>query len=394
MSSKARDPREIITPDAFSVAPDLLGTPLARPWRRGVAMGLDLLLIAVIAGLRISWFLLFLAVTILFFRAAIRPSVGALRKGTRRAVFGALAAMALVGTLIAGYEVFAGFSPLAWLASTGDAPVEGEAVEEPGVMDALGTARDVLAVQTASSETELTAAATRLGVRLQSLGVERGEIRTTLDALAEGREEPWAQDAMAAALANLGLEAETVREPVAPDSLVFAYAAALQAGDSAAMGALHEPLVDAIGADRIAALEERNEQLVASNEDLEQRLEQERDRGLISLIRSILDEVGIEFGWSALYFTFFPVIWRGRTPGKRLLRMRIVRLDGRPLGWWSALNRFGGYAASIFTGLLGFFEMFWDDNRQAMQDRIAATVVVLETAAAADRPAETAKPEQ
>lgn len=357
-------------------------------------MGLDLLLIAVIAGLRISWFLLFLAVTILFFRAAIRPSVGALRKGTRRAVFGALAAMALVGTLIAGYEVFAGFSPLAWLASTGDAPVEGEAVEEPGVMDALGTARDVLAVQTASSETELTAAATRLGVRLQSLGVERGEIRTTLDALAEGREEPWAQDAMAAALANLGLEAETVREPVAPDSLVFAYAAALQAGDSAAMGALHEPLVDAIGADRIAALEERNEQLVASNEDLEQRLEQERDRGLISLIRSILDEVGIEFGWSALYFTFFPVIWRGRTPGKRLLRMRIVRLDGRPLGWWSALNRFGGYAASIFTGLLGFFEMFWDDNRQAMQDRIAATVVVLETAAAADRPAETAKPEQ
>ncbi|NIN70847.1 MAG: hypothetical protein GTO46_02705 [Gemmatimonadetes bacterium] len=377
MSSKARDPREIITPDAFSVAPELLGTPLARPWRRGVAMGLDLLLIAIVAGLRISWFLLFSALTILLFRAAMRPSASALRKGTRRAVFGAAAAFALIAALIAGYETFTSFNPLSWIAAEESA--EAEVAEEWGVMDALGTARDAVAVQSAVSAAEMTDAATRLGERLRSMGVARGEIRTTLNELVEGREEPWARDAMAAALANLDLERRAVAGPADSDSLLLAYAAALQAGDSAAMVALREPLVDAIGAERITALEERNEQLAADNEDLEQRLEEESNRGLISLITSILDEVGIEFGWSALYFTFFPVIWRGRTPGKRLLRMRIVRLDGRPLGWWSALNRFGGYAASIFTGLLGFFEMFWDDNRQAMQDRIAATVVVLET---------------
>jgi hypothetical protein len=383
MAGKARDPREIITPDAFSVAPDLLGTALARPWRRGVAMGIDLLLIAIIAGLRISWFLLFIAVTILFFRAAIRPSPSVLSKRTRRVAFGALAGLALIGTLIAGYEAFTDFNPLAWIDSAGDVAVEGAAEEGLGVMDALGTVRGVVAVQSASSETEMTVAATRLGEQLQSMGVDRGEIRTTLDGLAESREEPWVQAAIAAALANLGLELGTVTGPADSDSLVLAYAAALQEGDSAAMGALREPLVDAIGADRIAALEERNAQLVADNDDLEQRLEQEENRGVISVITTVLDEVGIEFGWSALYFTFFPVMWRGRTPGKRLLGMRIVRLDGRPLGWWSALNRFGGYAASIFTGLLGFFEMFWDDNRQAMQDRIAATVVVLETRGAA-----------
>jgi hypothetical protein len=379
MADKARDPREIVTPDAFSVAPDLLGTPLARPWRRGVAMGIDLLLIAIIAGLRISWFLLFLAVTILFFRAAMRPSASALRKGTRGAVFGALAALALIGTLIAGYDAFANFNPLSWIAAAGDESAESEAAEDLGVMDAFGAARDVVAIESATSETEMTDAATRLGERLRSMGVDRGEIRTTLDALVESREEPWAQDAIAAALANLGFDTVRATRPADSDSLVLAYAAALQAGDSAVMDALRKPLVDAIGADRIAALEERNEQLVADNEELEQRLDQERSHGLISLITRVLDEVGIEFGWSALYFTFFPVVWRGRTPGKRLLRMRIVRLDGRPLGWWPALNRFGGYAASIFTGLLGFFEMFWDDNRQAMQDRIAATVVVLET---------------
>ena len=91
-----------------------------------------------------------------------------------------------------------------------------------------------------------------------------------------------------------------------------------------------------------------------------------------------IDEVGIGFGWAGLYFTFFPMFWRGMTPGKRLLRLRVVRLDGKPIGWWVAFNRFGGYAASIFTGLLGFFEMFWDPNRQALHDRIAATVVVQE----------------
>ncbi|MGD2218126.1 MAG: RDD family protein, partial [Gemmatimonadales bacterium] len=205
-----------------------------------------------------------------------------------------------------------------------------------------------------------------------------GEIRTMLDGLVESREEPWARDAIAAALANLALDTVTLTQSADSDSLVLAYAAALQAGDSVLMGALRDPLADAIAARRIEALEERNAQLLAEGEELEQRLEQEESRGLVSLITRVLNEVGIEFGWSALYFTLLPVIWRGRTPGKRLLRVRIVRLDGRPLGWWAALNRFGGYAASIFTGLLGFFEMFWDDNRQAMQDRIAATVVVLD----------------
>jgi len=383
MADKARDPRETITPDALSVAPELLGTPLARPWRRGVAMGIDLLLIAIIAGLRISWSLLFLALTVLFFRAAVRQSAGALRVGTRRAVFGTLTALALAATLIAGYEAFVDFNPLAWVAAESDQPTESGAAEEMGVMDAIGAARDALAIESAASATEMTDAATRLGERLQRAGVERGEIRAVLDGIIESREEPWARDAIAAALANLALDTATAAQPVDSDSLVLAYAAALQAGDSVVARALRDPLAEAIAADRIEALEERNARLAAEGEELEQQLEQERSRGLISLITRILNEVGIEFGWSALYFTLLPVIWRGRTPGKRLMRVRIVRLDGRRLGWWAALNRFGGYAASIFTGLLGFFEMFWDDNRQAMQDRIAATVVVLDKKGAA-----------
>jgi uncharacterized RDD family membrane protein YckC/DNA-binding transcriptional MerR regulator len=378
MAEKAGDRREKITPDAFSVALELLDTPLARPWRRGVAMGIDLLLIAIIAGLRISWLLLFFALTILFFRAAMRPASGVLHKGTRRAVFGSLAALALIGTLIAGYEAVVDLNPLSWVTGS----PESEVAEEPGVMDAFGAARDAMAVQSATSEAEMAEAATRFAERLRRMGVGSDEIRETLDGLAEGREEAWAQGAIAAALANLGLDTVTLVKPAA-DSLVLAYAAALRAGDLILAGALRDPVIEAIAADRIEALERRNERLAVDNEELEQRVEQEQGRGIISQIVRVLNEVGIEFGWSALYFTFFPVIWRGRTPGKRLLGVRIVRLDGKSLGWWSALNRFGGYAASIFTGLLGFFEMFWDDNRQALQDRIAATVVVREVRAKA-----------
>ena len=67
---------------------------------------------------------------------------------------------------------------------------------------------------------------------------------------------------------------------------------------------------------------------------------------------------------------------RGRSLGKALLGLRIVRLDGRPLTWWNAFCRAGGYSASAATALLGFLEMIWDLNRQTLHDRIAATVVL------------------
>ena len=45
MATTSKDPRTIITPDAFSVDPPLLGTPLAQPWRRGVALLIDILFV-------------------------------------------------------------------------------------------------------------------------------------------------------------------------------------------------------------------------------------------------------------------------------------------------------------------------------------------------------------
>lgn len=86
--------------------------------------------------------------------------------------------------------------------------------------------------------------------------------------------------------------------------------------------------------------------------------------------------MGFTFGWAGVYFTLGTVLLRGRSVGKLVCRTRVVRLDGRPLSAMDAFARNGGYAAGLATGLLGFARLLWDPNRQAIQDRIAGTVVV------------------
>src|SRR5678816_1597785 len=39
------------------------------------------------------------------------------------------------------------------------------------------------------------------------------------------------------------------------------------------------------------------------------------------------------------YFTVFEWIWSGQTPGKRWLKLRVIREDGRPITFWEASVR-------------------------------------------------------
>lgn len=86
--------------------------------------------------------------------------------------------------------------------------------------------------------------------------------------------------------------------------------------------------------------------------------------------------LGLTFGWAGVYFTLLTAWFRGRTPGKFLFRTRVVRLDGRPLSAMDAFTRNGGYAAGLATGSIGFLRVLWDANNQAIEDKIAGTVVV------------------
>jgi uncharacterized RDD family membrane protein YckC len=66
----------------------------------------------------------------------------------------------------------------------------------------------------------------------------------------------------------------------------------------------------------------------------------------------------------------------GQTPGKVIMGLRVVRLDGRRLTLGSAMLRYLGYWVSAAPLFLGFAWILVDDRRQAWHDKIAGTCVV------------------
>ncbi len=73
------------------------------------------------------------------------------------------------------------------------------------------------------------------------------------------------------------------------------------------------------------------------------------------------------------------VMWKlnGSTVGGIICNLKIVRLDGRPVGWETAILRALGCFLSLVAAGLGFFWIAFDRDHQAWHDKIAGTVVVL-----------------
>jgi uncharacterized RDD family membrane protein YckC len=82
--------------------------------------------------------------------------------------------------------------------------------------------------------------------------------------------------------------------------------------------------------------------------------------------------------WSVLfilYFTFF-TFWGGQTPGKMLMRLRVVTYDYEELSLWRSLARSLCYfLSSLFLGV-GFIMAAWNRDKRALHDFIVRTYVV------------------
>ena len=92
--------------------------------------------------------------------------------------------------------------------------------------------------------------------------------------------------------------------------------------------------------------------------------------------RAFTKALGVTFGWSGIYFTLLAGTLGGRTVGKLIFRTRAVKINGSTLTYFDAFIRNGGYVAGVAMGLIGFFKLLWEPNRQAVEDRIASTVVI------------------
>jgi len=78
---------------------------------------------------------------------------------------------------------------------------------------------------------------------------------------------------------------------------------------------------------------------------------------------------------SVAYFVGF-WIWRGQTPGKMALGIKVIRTDSSPVKWQCALCRFLGYIVSALTLFIGFIWVAFDGHKQGLHDKIADTYVV------------------
>jgi uncharacterized RDD family membrane protein YckC len=89
--------------------------------------------------------------------------------------------------------------------------------------------------------------------------------------------------------------------------------------------------------------------------------------------------------WSG-YFALFEWLWNGQTPGKIMLRLRVIREDGRPVTFWEAaarnLLRLLDMMPFPFYSV-GLVSVFASARDQRVGDLVAGTVVVRERAAEA-----------
>lgn len=99
------------------------------------------------------------------------------------------------------------------------------------------------------------------------------------------------------------------------------------------------------------------------------------DAESMGLLSSLLGFVlGVVLPW--LYFALFEASSWQATPGKRLLGMRVTDLDGDRISFWRATGRYWGKLLSTLILLIGYLMQPFTARKQALHDKLAATLVV------------------
>ncbi len=367
------DPRSIVTPYAFAVHPDLLGRPLATPWQRLGAIVVDLIVIGFISQIGIAP--LAIGSTVLLFWLALRkPGREVFGKVFRIAV-GCLGFLVLTVTVLVVLWVRYGDGVQDIAREMGAAPgaeAEGDAGGgQVGIRDIAQGFQRVAALQGAVTEQEAQVLMNELVSAAFDAGLSRSQIRDLLAGLLP-EDAPWisaADDMVAEAILALSLgQAGAPEDPTVE----------VGGGAGEPMAVPAPAAADSI--DRlnraIQLAQEDRDDARSALERTQRALEAEQDHGAFSWLWGLIDDLGIGSLWGGLYLTITHAWWKGSSLGKKLFRIRVVMIDKRPLNWWLSFERVGGYAAGFATGLLGFAQIFWDPNRQAIHDKVSETVVV------------------
>jgi uncharacterized RDD family membrane protein YckC len=107
--------------------------------------------------------------------------------------------------------------------------------------------------------------------------------------------------------------------------------------------------------------------------------------GLVPLLRQMGLALGVLFTFCVYwgYFAFFEIIWSGRTPGKRIAHIRVIKESGRPINVYEAIARNVLRAIDFLPAMygVGVVVMMLNRHSRRIGDFVAGTVVVYEAAA-------------
>lgn len=79
-----------------------------------------------------------------------------------------------------------------------------------------------------------------------------------------------------------------------------------------------------------------------------------------------------------VHFTYNAVFlhWRGQTPGKIAMKIKVVTPEGHSLSWGKSIGRPLAEMLSGCTLLIGYLMAFWDPEKRTLHDRLAGTRVI------------------
>ena len=99
----------------------------------------------------------------------------------------------------------------------------------------------------------------------------------------------------------------------------------------------------------------------------------------MEMLMEAVRQVSLLAGVNTLIWLLYSVIfvgWRGQTPGKILLKLKIIRVDGGDVDFLKAFIRWIGYGISAIILLIGYIMAAFTENKRALHDLIAGTRVV------------------
>ncbi len=368
-----KETREILTPFAFKIDESLLGLPIASPWRRGLALLIDFAFIAMLTSIPGELLAIFIAIT--FYRLGNKKrsvQLGKIKGYKRRVIIRTFSALVifiiLVDTLPALRDKF---SSSANNNST-ELIVAADLKQEKNT--AIAIADIMVHVFTLATESECRIVMCWQGVltpvvkKIVKLPLVDDEAVDALNGITQATDlnQPDKKTLHKLLIVQYQkLKAQDI------DSKYFD-------GNALKQKIIKESQFEKLPKTNLPFKVNSNEQSepITDNAETESGQKNKVVYSLIEWGKGIINDLGLGFGWAAFYFSVLTSWLKGQTLGKKILHIKVIQLDGTPLSLWDSFGRYGGYAAGLATGLLGFLQIFWEPNRQAIHDKISATIVI------------------